>query len=99
MISKINPIRIQALHIMVIFVKKKLKIHSLLILSTLFLLKHMYESVSCSFPVGNSLGDPAFEPADTEDWMLLLDPKCKEETQTLLSHYINPSYLSILFLI
>ncbi|CAN7020598.1 unnamed protein product [Brassica oleracea var. botrytis] len=24
---------------------------------------------------GNSLGDPAFEPADTEDWMLLLDPK------------------------
>lgn len=56
--------------------KKKLKT---------LLLKHMYESVSYSFPVGNSLGDPAVEPADTENWMLLFDPKCKEETQTLLS--------------
>ncbi|XP_033145574.1 uncharacterized protein LOC103865874 isoform X3 [Brassica rapa] len=46
--------------------KKKLKT---------LLLKHMYESVSYSFPVGNSLGDPAVEPADTENWMLLFDPK------------------------
>ncbi|RID67436.1 hypothetical protein BRARA_D02517, partial [Brassica rapa] len=36
-------------------------------------------------PSSNSLGDPAVEPADTENWMLLFDPKCKEETQTLLS--------------
>ncbi|CAN6844550.1 unnamed protein product [Brassica oleracea] len=42
--------------------------------------QHLY-TTSLPLPVPssktccNSLGDPAFEPADTEDWMLLLDPK------------------------
>ncbi|WZZ55764.1 hypothetical protein YC2023_055871 [Brassica napus] len=36
---------------------------------------HQDPSSAYNGHICNSLGDPAFEPADTEDWMLLLDPK------------------------